>query len=56
MLARSEANLVQQRLIERYGSLRNVPNDVLENATVVVEARMRKILGDWTTATGERLE
>ena len=56
MLAVREANLVQQRLIERYGSLRNVPDDVLENATVVVEARMRKILSEWTTTTGERLE
>lgn len=54
-LATREADGVMGRLIQRYGSLDNVPPEMLTSAAHDVERRMREQLGQWMSTHGDAL-
>jgi hypothetical protein len=54
-LATDEADDVLGRLVERYGSLDDVPPDMLSAAANEVQRRMRAHLSTWVSTFGDTL-
>jgi hypothetical protein len=54
-LATREADGVMARLLQRYGSLDNVPPDILTSAAHDVERRMQEQLRNWVRVYGGAL-